>query len=323
MMGGAIGVDSIEGSGSTFWFTAVLNTEPVDRRNLQPDVPGAPVPIGCRARILVAEDNTVNQYVAIAQLQKLGYEATAVGNGAEAVKAVSEGNYQLVLMDCQMPVMDGFEAARRIRAFDSNIPIVALTANAMPSDRDRCLSEGMNDYLAKPMELEPLSAMLSKWCASGDTLAINTKHEGENMATIADAGAGTSTTVPSRNNVFNADALLGRLMGDRQLAGIILSGFLGDVPSQLRNLEARVHEADIDGVRLQAHTLKGAAATVAAEDLQAIGLALERAAKSGDLNLCGDLLPRAAEEFERFGRTMLRDGWITELISHDMKENRC
>ena len=107
--------------------------------------------------------------VALAQLRKLGYQASAVTNGAEAVEAVQHGRYDLVLMDCQMPVMDGFEATRRIRgSVHPGIPIIAVTADAMPGDRDRCLSEGMNDYLAKPVELELLTDVLAKWLdASG------------------------------------------------------------------------------------------------------------------------------------------------------------
>jgi CheY-like chemotaxis protein len=100
--------------------------------------------------------------VILAQLGKLGYQATAVTNGAEAVAAVEAGGYDLVFMDCQMPVMDGFEATRHIRQ-STEIPIVAMTADAMPADRERCLSEGMDDYLAKPVRMNLLSEVLARW----------------------------------------------------------------------------------------------------------------------------------------------------------------
>ena len=119
------------------------------------------------ARILVAEDNATNQHVALAQLRKLGYEALAVNNGAEAVEKVQGGGYDLVLMDCQMPVMDGIEATHLIRQ-STGIPIVAMTAHAMPGDRDRFLSEGMDDYLAKPVELKQLVEVLAKWVPGRD-----------------------------------------------------------------------------------------------------------------------------------------------------------
>ena len=125
---------------------------------------------GRPARILVAEDNATNRLVALGQLKKLGYEAETACNGQEAVEAVETGRFDLVLMDCEMPVMDGFEATRRIRASSRPaFPIVALTANAMPADRDRCLRAGMSDFLAKPVELRQLADTIATWleAASG------------------------------------------------------------------------------------------------------------------------------------------------------------
>jgi CheY-like chemotaxis protein len=108
------------------------------------------------ARILVAEDNAVNRAVALAQLRKLGFHVSLVTNGAEAIEAVDRDQYDLVLMDCEMPGMDGFEATRRIRlSAHPDIPIIAVTADAVSGDRERCLREGMNDYLAKPVALGP------------------------------------------------------------------------------------------------------------------------------------------------------------------------
>jgi CheY-like chemotaxis protein len=315
LMGGAIGVESREGEGSAFWFTAVFGAanphaaQPVREAGSEPAIAlvGAKGPasrIHREARILVVEDNPVNRTVALMQLQKLGYRASAAVNGAEAIQALEQGSYDLVLMDCQMPVMDGFEATRRIRASGHpGIPVIALTANAMQSDRERCLAAGMNDYMAKPMELRQLADILDKWLSVALPSCIAT----------ADSSPPESdkTEVVSRTSVFNIDALLGRLMGDRQLAAILLGGFLADAPSQLSKLRARLDEADAPGIRLQAHTLKGAAATVAAEDLCAIATALERAATGVELDRCGALLPCAVEELERFRRTLERDGWVT------------
>jgi len=304
MMGGTIGVDSREGLGSTFWFTVVLELAPAGRQ--LPASERGDGRLGARrgtalngrtARILVAEDNSTNREVALAQLEKLGYQASAVANGAEAVEAVERGGYDLVLMDCAMPVMDGFESTRRIRrSSHPDIPIVAVTADAMPTDRDRCLGEGMNDYVAKPVELRRLADVLARLLPAsggGDPAPASGQAAGE------PAGA-----------IFNVEALLRRLMGDRQLAGAVLRGFLHDVPSQLNNLRARLGEADGPGARSQAHALKGAAATVAAEGLHAIALAIERAGTAGQLDQCGDLLPRAVEEFERFKSILERAGWV-------------
>jgi PAS domain S-box-containing protein len=175
LMGGTIGVDSQEGQGSTFWFTAVFESA-VPRQQPTSEGEGKrvgerrePPLLGRTARILLAEDNITNRFVALAQLRKLGYEATAVNNGAEAVEAVQQGSYDLVLMDCQMPVMDGFEATSRIRkSIHPSIPIIALTAGAMQEERDRCLSE-MNDYLSKPTDLARLAELLARWLPVSDT----------------------------------------------------------------------------------------------------------------------------------------------------------
>ncbi len=121
-----------------------------------------------RARILVAEDNTVNQKVAACQLEKLGYRTDVVANGLEAVEAVARIDYALVLMDCQMPELDGFEAAAVIRKEERTqnrrrVPIIAITASAMKEDQQKCLDAEMDDYLSKPVRKEDLAGMLQKW----------------------------------------------------------------------------------------------------------------------------------------------------------------
>jgi PAS domain S-box-containing protein len=174
MMGGSIGVYSQQGQGSVFWFTVVLervkeSADGDDKSNkFQPaDTPPNPrsgtASVQLSAHILVVEDNPVNREVALAFLRKLGYTPSAVINGEEAIEAVEHGDYDLVLMDCEMPVMDGFEATRHIRVSHPLMPVIALTANAMPADCDRCLHAGMNDYLAKPVDLKKLAATLDKW----------------------------------------------------------------------------------------------------------------------------------------------------------------
>jgi len=303
MMGGRIGVDSREGQGSTFWFTTVLalgcptQRQPESGRQAErSSAPGGTARHGRGARILVAEDSAVNRAVTLAQLRKLGYQADAVSNGAEAVEAVRSGGFGLVLMDCQMPLMDGFEATRRIRSDQRSIPIVAITAGAMQDDRNRCLSAGMDDYLAKPLELGRLQDVLARWLP-----VLNAGDVAQTPAKPADE---------PRKAAFNGEDLLRRLMGDRQLAGAIVKGFLQDAPSQLRNLRSRLNAADAPGTRQQAHALKGAAATVAAESLHAAALAMERAGADGQLDRCRELLPRVAEEIERFKTTLQEAGWV-------------
>jgi PAS domain S-box-containing protein len=303
MMGGTIGVEGREGHGSTFWFTAVFGLASPDQQHCEDDgkhgflgVGRGTISTGRRARILVAEDNATNREVSLAQLRKLGHDPSAVTNGEEAIAAVEGGGYDLVLMDCQMPVMDGFEATRLIRkSICPTVPIIAVTADAMPADRDRCLREGMNDYLAKPVELGRLAEVLAKWMPSAPT--------GDTAQS-----AGRRVDRPTKAS-FDKEKLLGRVMQDRELARNVLASFLADIPSQLQKLRTRLDEADAAGVRSQAHTLKGASATVAAEGLRAIALAIEGAAAAGMLDPCNDLLARACEEFEGFKRAVARLDW--------------
>ncbi len=300
LMGGTIGVDSQEGQGSTFWFTAVFETpqpsqqEPESKRVLgRPgNAGGMPHPVS-EARILVADDDSTNREVALAQLRTLGYHASVVTNGAEAIAALQRERYDLVLMDCGMPVMDGFAATQAIRAsMQPGIPIVALTASSMQADRDRCLSAGMDDYLSKPTDLRELADMIAKW------LPVSSAQEP--AAAIPDAPATVT---------FNAEDLLWRLNGDRQLAGMVVQGFLKDVPSQLSNLCKQLDQEDANGIRSQAHMLRGAAAMVAAEGLRAIAEEMEMSGKAGQLDRCRELVPRAVAEFERYKSTLEQAGW--------------
>jgi CheY-like chemotaxis protein/HPt (histidine-containing phosphotransfer) domain-containing protein len=227
----------------------------------------------------------------------LGYQAAAVENGAEAVESVAAAGYDLVLMDCQMPVMDGFEATLHIREVHrSDVPIVAVTADAMPADRDRCLQAGMNDYLAKPVELQQLAATLAKWLP------------------VPSAGmspdAPQEDTKPQGPLIFDQDALLRRLLGDRNLALTVLRSFVDGCPARLDELRRRIAEADTSGARLLAHKLKGAASTVAAEELCAFAGAIEQAGATGQVASCAELMLRGMQVFERFRRAVESAGWI-------------
>jgi signal transduction histidine kinase/ActR/RegA family two-component response regulator len=178
LMGGEIGCSSEDGKGSSFWFTArfekqtsgVFKTPEVSRGgvtlNAAAETQNSASQHGIR--ILLAEDNIINQKVAQGILAKLGYKADAVADGLEAVRALELIDYDLVLMDCMMPDMDGFEATAVIRDPASNVlnhkvPIIAMTANAMKGDREHCIEAGMDDYLAKPVKRDELAAVLAKW----------------------------------------------------------------------------------------------------------------------------------------------------------------
>jgi CheY-like chemotaxis protein len=135
---------------------------------LNRDQPGAENQQGSerKIRILVAEDNSVNQKVVVKQLMSLGYQAEVVNNGQEAVDRLKEHEYDVVLMDCQMPIMDGYRATQEIRSFEGErkrTTIIAITANAMPEDRQRCMDAGMDDYMSKPASREDLRKKVEQW----------------------------------------------------------------------------------------------------------------------------------------------------------------
>ncbi len=306
LMGGQIGFESREGEGATFWFTVPLevvhgldNTK-LNDGSTRPLFPkrSAPSVISKReARILVAEDNVTNRIVVLAQLKKLGYQADAVANGAEAVKALEQRPYSLILMDCEMPVMDGYEATGYIRKMqNSQVPIIALTANAMSDDRERCFKEGMNDFLSKPVDLERLADVLAQWCPDAACDVV--------IDTVEPSA--TEDSVP----VFDSASLLSRLMGDRQLGCAVIDGFLADVPIQLQHLRQRVAEGDGRGARLVAHRIKGSAATVSADRLSAVALEIERKSRAGEMECIKELLSEADEELNRFKSTLVQTGWL-------------
>jgi two-component system, sensor histidine kinase len=183
MMGGQIGVESAPGQGSTFWFTARLVPRPVpdDAGGLAvPALDGTrvlSVDTQRRPGVLLAEDNVVNQKVAVRILEKLGCRVDVAANGFEALEALAQRTYDIVFMDCQMPEMDGYAATQALRMREAqtggHLPVIAMTANAMPSDREQCLAIGMDDYMTKPVKPEALSVLLQKWLqAAPDTSPV-------------------------------------------------------------------------------------------------------------------------------------------------------
>ena len=297
LMGGEIGVASEPGKGSKFWFTAVLERRPgVDlRKSAAAEQKSAPVAPRFTGRVLVADDSLSSLQVAVAVLGKLGLQVDAAANGEEALQRLRDEAYDLVLLDCQMPGMSGYETAMRLRdprsgVRNREIPIVALTAKAMKGDREECLAAGMNDYLAKPVQHDELRRALERWLPAADR-----ERSGE-----CAAGEARGTRLPP----FDEAALMDRLQGDWGLARTVLRGFLNDMPGQIALLGGRLLEGDAPAVRFQAHLIRGAAAAVSSPDLQRTALAIEQAAKDGDLAAAQSRLPDLQRQFEATRQAM-------------------
>ncbi len=230
-----------------------------------------------RARILLAEDNLVNQKVAIKALEKLGYSADTANDGAQALQATRDKRYDLILMDVQMPVMDGLEATRQIRdghsgSLNPAVTIVALTAHAMAGDKERCLNMGMDDYLAKPIKAAELQEVISRWLTTGPMGA-----ESEPMPDIL--------SVPQKPAapVFDEKVLLDLLEGDDEAAGEIAAQYLEDLSGQVEGLRQAIQEGDIESIKGRAHQLKGASASVGAEAMRFCAADIEKNATGGSL----------------------------------------
>ncbi|MEI8310318.1 MAG: response regulator [Verrucomicrobiota bacterium] len=248
-----------------------------------------------RLRILVAEDNTTNRIIAVKMLEKLGHAAEAVANGEEAVESLRRMPYDLVFMDCQMPVMDGLEATRILRspasgASNPGIPIIALTAHAMKEDRDRCLAAGMNDYVTKPASVRSLAAAIER-CLSGRSLPGGT-----------DPHAGHETD--GHPHDFDREGFLERTLGDHGLACEVAAAFLADTPALLQGLSAAISAGDTGAAGKFAHTLKGSAGSIGGVVLGSIAAEMQAAGKNGNLPLLQELFPAALDAYQILSRLL-------------------
>jgi signal transduction histidine kinase/CheY-like chemotaxis protein/HPt (histidine-containing phosphotransfer) domain-containing protein len=277
----------------------VTKTAPVSNG---PHAPDATRFFNRAARILLAEDNLTNQQVALGILKKFGLTADVVSNGADALLALKAQDYDLVLMDAQMPEMDGFEATRLIRdpltqVRHPQVPIIALTAHAMQGDKERCLAAGMNDYLAKPVSPSLLVKTLEKWLPNQDTIVTRPPLD----TWVAPAEA---TRPRQEEQVFNRADLMTRLLDDESLAREIMQGFLEDIPRQLDALTGFVESGDVAAAVRQAHTIKGAAANVGGEALSRVAAEMEQAGRAGDMAATAASLTQLSMEYRRLEEAM-------------------
>ncbi len=237
-------------------------------------------------KILLVEDDFISQKVILSIIQRLGYSADIVSNGRDAVKALEQTAYDLVLMDCQMPEMNGYEATEEIRnpdskVLDHRVPVIALTGHAMDGDMEKFTNAGMDDFLPKPVKPGELSDRVEKWI-------LKHEHPKKKQSPVKTEGTGET--------VFDLSVLMGNLEDDKDLIRQILYDFYEYIPEKISALKKAYGRGDASSVRRQAHTIKGSSSNVGAVALQKIAHQIENAGESGDLTGIDSLLIRLDEQ---------------------------
>jgi len=237
--------------------------------------------------ILVAEDHPINQEVAFLLLHELGFEAHMAANGEEVLALLKRAPYAAIFMDCQMPVLDGFDATRAIRKSElrtgKHIPIIAMTAHAIEGSREQCLASGMDDYISKPISMQQLQVAIEKWLP---------------------AELETDDSQSQPNKVSNWLKLLHQKYGKSGSARL-LSLLWEEVPKQIKQLEAAITIADLGNLLMVAHGLKGSCQSVFARDMDALCAKIETAALNEDWEEAAKLVSSLREEFEQMHREFL------------------
>ena len=301
-MGGKIDLASTLGQGSRFWFSVPLEigkppslVAPPEESNHDDDTASR----RSRRTILVAEDNPVNQRLLRGFLEHLEYDVHIVDTGERVVEAYRAKKFAAILMDWQMPVMDGLEATARIRRLEADgrrsIPIIALTAHAVRGDRERCLAAGMNDYLTKPVRLDELRSMLERWTRPSSVTKLS--------------GPIRAVTPPPVGIDLAALQALGKSLDfadDPSLIAEVVGVYLEDAPSRIERIRSALAANDAREAARQAHTLKGASSNVSAAGMVQIAIRIEEACRKGRLADAVDIVREAAKELDRIS-PVLRD----------------
>jgi len=240
-------------------------------------------------KILLVEDNLVNCEIAVDMLETMGLEVDVANNGQQALDLYDNKLYRLILMDCEMPVMDGFSATKNIRERENKlqqvlVPIIALTAHAIPGSKEKCITSGMNDFLTKPFGLPELKSILTKWIeveARDDS--IQQVHHANSITHAGDINAIKSDWTVISYEVFNRFYLKQKKDGSNLVSNIVTI-YLDQSPALLGDLTVAVKEHDIESVRIISHTLKSSSENVGASTLAETCRTVEKMCMNGKID---------------------------------------
>jgi len=254
--------------------------------------------------VLLAEDNLANQILMTQQSELLGYSIDVAENGEEAYKLWKQGNYKIILTDCNMPVMDGFELTAKIREEEkktgSHIPIVAVTANAMKGEAENCLNLGMDDYLPKPIRLKSMSKVLDRWLSQSETLIdSNTNEEGStsNLLTTDVEKHDTSKEGLQTGMPLDCDLLTELLGEDQKIQRAFVNSFLISTPPILDAIETACNLQSVDNLGFSVHKIKSSTKAVGAVDMLKVVESIEQALPQGDWGILRNLSQQLADKF--------------------------
>ncbi len=254
-------------------------------------------------RLLLVEDHPINQQAIIPILEKMGFKNIAVAdNGLIALEMISNSPFDLVLMDIQMPYMDGYETTQAIRTLSgeaARLPIIAMSANAVEGDREKCLEANMNDYLSKPVEKKALLEVLKRWIRPVETAS----------PTKLDPSASNGGPGETERLVFDAEDAFARYDGDHDILKTIIESFIADAAHTLAVIEDALHSGDAAGAGARGHALKGGASYIGAKRIQFLALNLENAGKAGDLPTAQSVLGDLRTEFDVFANVIAGFDW--------------
>ena len=268
-------------------------------------------------RILLVEDNRVNQVVAISILKQMGLTADVSANGIEAINALKTAldtkPYSIVIMDCQMPEMDGYEATKQIRLgaaeeMNKQIPIIAMTANAMQGDKEKCLAAGMSDYLSKPIEPETVHKMMMTWLK-----VDKNKEDSQVLETVNDQTETVpkmSMDQPNNNLVWNQNSLSKRVNGNQQFMSMMINAYIEDNTEKFNELNKAISEKDKEKIKFSLHSIKGSAGNIGGLNVQALAASMELTLKEEGI----DAITQNMEEFTNESNLLIAEltRWLSD-----------